>query len=122
MADYESGLRALEELAAREPDTFKQAESDLNEAGTRFQIRDCLISDVLCWSKSNIKVEHHDESGYSDYEMGTPSALLVEAKKEGTHFTIPSGWSKSTASLRTLFSSSEDIEGAVKQAIDYSVQ
>ena len=122
MSDYESGRQALEMLAEEETGVSEQGESTRNEASTRYHIIDLLLTDVLCWHKSNVKVERHEESGYSDYELGTPPTLLLEAKKEGIHFSLPAGWDKETAKLETLFSASEDTQKAVKQAIDYAVQ
>ena len=122
MADYESGRQALQRLADMEISDSEQVESARNEASTRYHIIDLLVTDVLCWHKSAVNVERHEDSGYSDYELGSAPSLLLEAKKEGVHFSLPAGWDKETAKLETLFSASEDIEKAVKQAIDYAVQ
>ena len=122
MADYESGREALQKLADVELGDSQQIESARNEASTRYHIIDLLVTDVLCWHKSAVKVERHEDSGYSDYELGSPSSLLLEAKKEGVHFSLPAGWDKEIARLETLFSASEDTKKAVQQAIDYAVQ
>jgi hypothetical protein len=97
MADYESGRQALQRLADMEISDSQQVESARNEASTRYHIIDLLVTDVLCWDKSAVNVERHEDSGYSDYELGSPPSLLLEAKKEGAHFSLPAGWDKETA-------------------------
>src|SRR5256885_1745570 len=119
MADYEMGRDALQNLISRESGSLEESLSSRNEASTRFHVINELIEDVLRWPKSAVKVEHHDESGYSDYELGAPSSVLIEAKREGITFVLPAGWNKSTARLETLFSSSSEIEASVRQALDY---
>src|SRR5438270_10708688 len=57
------------------------------------------LEDVLRWPKSAVKVEHHDESGHSDYELGSPSSVVIEAKREGITFVLPTGWDKPIARL-----------------------
>lgn len=121
MADYELGRDALRRLISRESASDQETQFSRNEASTRFHIINELLEDVLQWPKSAIKVEHHYESGYSDYELGVPSSLLLEAKKEGITFELPSGWEKPIARLETLFSSSPDIETATRQALDYGL-
>lgn len=105
MANYESGREALNQLIAD-----RSGLAGLNEAATRFQLIDFLLEKVLGWEKASTNVEVHREGGYSDYELGMPPALLVEAKREGVHFTLPAGWDKSTAKLDTLYSASDEIE------------
>src|SRR5436190_9949878 len=122
MADYELGRDALQNLISRESASLEEGQSSRNEASTRFHVINELIEYVLRWPKSAVKVEHHDESGYSDYELGAPSSVVLEAKREGITFVLPVGWDKPTARLETLFSSSPDIEAAVRQALDYALQ
>jgi hypothetical protein len=121
MADYELGRDALQRLILRESASVQERPFSRNEASTRFHVINELIEDVLQWPKSATKVEHHDDSGYSDYELGVPSSLLVEAKREGITFELPSGWDKPVARLDTLFSNSADIEAATRQALDYGL-
>lgn len=85
MADYESGRDALRRLISTESASVQETQFSRNEASTRFHIINGLLEDVLQWPKSAIKVEHHDESGYSDYELGVPSSLLLEAKEKVSH-------------------------------------
>src|SRR5258708_6166672 len=114
MADYELGRDALQNLISQESASMKDGQSSRNEASTRFHVINELIEDVLRWPKSAVRVEHHDESGYSDYELGAPSSVLIEAKREGITFVLPAGWEKPTARLETLFSSSSEIEDSVR--------
>jgi hypothetical protein len=66
---------------------------DLNEADTRHRIIDFIIHDFLAWPKNRVNVEQHVASGYIDYVLvrstGEP-IILVEAKREGMFFSLPS--------------------------------
>ena len=120
MADYEIGREILERLAQEfERDSESAGRRNRNEASTRFHIIDALLNDVLGWPKATTRVEKHQDRGFSDYELGDPPALLVEAKREGMHFSLPVGWTNPKAKLETLFSSAPDVKGAVGQAIQY---
>lgn len=118
MSDYESGQRALLALIA---DPAAQHDLARNEASTRFHIIDHIVRDVLTWPDSLIKVEEHGPSGYTDYELGDPPLLVIEAKREKRAFEMPSGWSKPTCKLATVMDISGDMADAVRQALDYAL-
>ena len=122
MADFESGKQALQKLLETGSSGDSTHPTDRNEASTRFHMIDHLLVEVLGWSSQHIEVEHHEKSGYSDYELGYPPSFLVEAKREGVHFSIPAGWTRDVVKLDTLFSVSEDTKKAIHQALNYALQ
>lgn len=120
MKDYESGRNSLDKIIKEQYDSSgNKIVVNFNEAETRFHIIDSILTEALGWSKSEITVEKHLEIGYSDYEMGKPPLLLVEAKRESNHFTLPVGFNKQTTKIETLLSLSKNIEDAILQAINY---
>lgn len=93
-----------------------------NEAQTRFDLIDRLVT-ALGWSPPDVRVEVHQSGTYSDYELGTPAArLLIEAKREGNYFTLPSGWTDRIAKLTTVSSGSPAIADAIDQAMSYALK
>ena len=94
---------------------------DRNEAQTRFDIIDKVLLDCLDWSREETKVERSFDGKYTDYELGRKKLAVVEAKKEGLSFKIPSGTIKNNKiKLSTLFSlEKSNIKEAVIQAKDY---
>jgi hypothetical protein len=122
MADFESGRQALQTLLSTQLPAHGEAGPDRNEASTKYHVIDPLLSDVLGWPTSLIEVERHEESGFSDYELGSPPSLLIEAKREGVYFSVPAGWAREVAKLETLFAASKEVEKAVRQAMDYALQ
>lgn len=100
----------------------------LNEADTRAQVIDTILEDVLDWPKASIKRETHVHAGFADYLLHTAAgqvALVVEAKKEGTHFALPKIYSSSKGtpelvSIRTLLTDSA-IKAAIQQVREYCV-
>lgn len=119
MGDYEAGLEHLKQLIGCVSETG--ATGTMNEANTRFHLIDRLIEDVLQWPRASTKVEVRFQGTYSDYEIGSPATtLLIEAKREGTHFQLPSGWSKNVAQLPTLSAQGQLIAEAVNQAMGYA--
>lgn len=118
--DYESGKQALQELIAWAGDHSDHSDTTRNEASTRFHLIDRVVEEVLGWEKSAIAVERHHEGTYSDYELGSAAKyLLLEAKREGHHFTLPSGWSKPTIKISDLSTIAPDAKVAIEQAARY---
>lgn len=116
MSDYESGKAAI--ITLNEQFGSDNAHA-LNEAETRFQILDRILSEALCWPRSSIHVEKHMDGQYSDYELGNPVVLLIEAKRESVRFELPIGWNKPTAKIETLYELSDEIGSAISQALEY---
>lgn len=94
--------------------TFKEAECT-NEAETRFHFIDELLTDCLGWDRSLIHVERHDSGEYTDYELGNPRCLILEAKKEGIYFEVPAREKKKIISLLPAIC---DLSKSAKTAIE----
>lgn len=117
VVEMASGIDAIKRLAASIPLDCEA----LNEADTRHQIIDRLIHECLGWSRSEVRLERQMEGDYSDYELGTPPRVLIEAKRAGKSFVIPAEETKPGAlrSLRSLISASKEFALAFNQACDY---
>lgn len=101
------------------------SEQDLNEADTRFQLIDRLLSEVLGWPKSAFRLEKSTAEGFSDYILLRPNrvpAIIVEAKREGTYFEIPPNFNHGKlyreVRVKALLSST-DLAAALLQAQRY---
>ena len=89
MQTYEGGRAALEKLIEHS----KSISADANEATVRFQLIDQLVTEVLGWQKGDVQVEKHNRGDYTDYECGSPTSVIIEAKRSSTHFQVPAGFS-----------------------------
>ena len=119
MSDYESGQRALLALIG---EVSARPNLDRNEASTRFHIIDHIVRDALTWPDQLIRVEEHGPDGYTDYELGDPPMLVIEAKREGSAFEMPAGWDKPTCKLSTISQISPAMNDAIKQALKYAME
>ena len=88
-----------------------------NEAQVRFHIIDRILEDCFNW-KGDIEVEKFEtDNGFTDYELGKPRRLVVEAKREGIIFEIPAGLTKQhTMPIKSLIISNKEIKDAIEQA------
>jgi hypothetical protein len=118
MHKIDEGHKALESISR----TFGQLDlADASEAQTRFHVIDHVLKDVLGWGDADITVEDRvTEDGkttYADYTISTVSVkLLVEAKKAGAAFSLPTR--RSTLKLGGVLSEGE-VGEAIRQARDY---
>ena len=98
-------------------------EENLNEATTRFRYIDRIFQECLNWDTKNITTEEHSTSdgNYVDYIFTNPRRILiVEAKREGVHFDIPSAKNNRVIySLPHLLESSPSLKKAVEQVFGY---
>ncbi|MDP1768368.1 MAG: hypothetical protein Q8L74_06125 [Nitrospirota bacterium] len=55
------------------------------EEDARFRMIDLILTDVLCWQRSEVRVNLHSESGFADYliRQGEKNWMVIEAKKTG---------------------------------------
>ena len=114
--DMSTGGEALKALIASMP---PEALS-WNEADTRHRFIDVLIHDVLGWDRSASHLERHEGGDYSDYELGTPPEVVIEAKRAGVSFEIPhEGTTSVVRSIRSLTAMSRDFKVAFDQAVSY---
>ena len=115
MDPYASGKAKLQELAKE----FADAEP-MNEATTRLRIINALLTDCLGWSVQDIDAEKHHAGDFVDYAVGRPATeMIVEAKREGLHFSLPAGISgRRNVQLATL-SQDKNTKEAIDQVLKY---
>lgn len=107
---YQQAKTNLKDLISR----FQEGNC-INEAETRFHFIDELLTTCLGWDKDLIHVEMHENGEYADYEIGHPRCLILEAKKEGAGFEIPS---RSKKKLLSSIPAICDLSKSAKQAIE----
>lgn len=79
----------------------KFGNSNLNEADTRFQIIDSLLTDILKWPKDTITTEKYIDGNRADYVLRGKNdrpLLIIESKRNGVYFELPK-----TANRKELF-------------------
>lgn len=113
LAEGQSALEAL--LVSMPTDT-----AELNEADTRHRFIDCLIHDCLAWDRSWTHLEREFDGEKSDYELGKPPEIVIEAKRASITFTIPEDPTQNILrSLRSLCLASKPFKSAFEQAASY---
>ncbi|CAI1139852.1 hypothetical protein [Serratia ficaria] len=91
-----------------------------NEAQTRHHLINKIISDVFAWPEGSIEVEGYEQKTFTDYELGKPRQVIIEAKREGRLFEIPAGISvKNIIDIPSLLSSNADLSDAIRQVQNY---
>jgi GTPase SAR1 family protein len=114
--DMSTGETALIDLISSMPVDSKT----WNEADTRHHFIDILIHEVLGWGREVTSLERHEGGEYSDYELGKPPEVVIEAKRAGVGFEIPhEGTASIVRSIRSLTSMSKEFKAAFEQAISY---
>jgi len=95
-------------------------EYNRNEATTRLHLIDRLLFECLGWKREDCIAEEAYSKEYTDYSLYSAwRSLIIEAKKEGVYFELPSGYSELEYSLKSLCKDNSDISSAVKQAMNY---
>ena len=84
MIDFETGQKNLEKLIAKYSEIGVR-----NEAETRFHFIDMFLTDCLGWERNAIPVEKYMNGERSDYELGNPTSIILEAKRDSIVFEIP---------------------------------
>lgn len=119
----------LHDLAAGETalggllDNLAAETTDLNEADTRHRFIDVLIHDCLAWDRSWTHLERYANGEYSDYELGKPPEIVIEAKRAGNTFVVPSeGPQNIVRSIRSLCAASKDFKAAFDQVVSYCLK
>lgn len=85
-------------------------QEDLSESDTRSKIIDKILIEVLGWEEVNIEREGHVESGYYDYKLAFPGfRCLLEAKRNFSQFSLPSGYGNRKVTLSTLLTQNESV-------------
>jgi hypothetical protein len=112
--ESERNLQALLDwYAKREPST-------LNEATTRLHLVDRLFFECLGWQREDCTAEERLDARYIDYSFRCPQCLfIVEAKREGVHFELPTGSRNLTREIRFFAKHHPDVFDAIRQAMEY---
>ncbi len=116
-ADFELAKSEMAKLVAWA--TRNNVELKRNEADTRLHLVDQLIFNCLGWSREDCHAEERFEGKYTDYALLSPRRLVLEAKREGSYFELPAGFSKRICKLSTAIEGNREIESAVRQALGY---
>ena len=117
---YEDGKQALDQLITWYDE--QPSDADRNEATTRLHLINALLMDVLGWPKEEIEAEESYDGEYVDYSLGRPvTRMIVEAKREGSHFTIPVGITSLIHRLTSLTDGKDGkaLKAALQQAAGY---
>lgn len=113
-----AGDRRLREIVA---EYQKIESSNRNEAETRFQLIDQLLTECLGWPRDCIHVEVHQDGKYTDYELGKPRQVICEAKREGKVFELPVDPNKKIISdLPSIMLLDENLKKAIIQVQSYA--
>lgn len=118
--DLKDGKTALTQLMHE----LRSQQNDLNEADTRHRILDRIIHECLGWDRTHTRVERRLNGEYSDYELGSPPKVLIEAKRSGQYFDIPIEANKHgiVRSLMSICALSKEFQSAFKQAHRYCAE
>lgn len=93
--------------------------SDMNEADTRFHIIDKVLQS-LGWLNTSFKLEKYHNGDYTDYELGNPRKIIIEAKRTSETFTLPPNpKNKNILPLKDLIMSSQACNEVFLQAQNY---
>ncbi|WP_275922563.1 hypothetical protein [Burkholderia sola] len=115
-----SDLAAGEEALALLLKDTKDGIADLNEADTRHRFIDRLIHECLGWDRAETHLERRYNGEYSDYELGKPPQIVIEAKRAGKYFDIPAEVNGGIIrSIRSLTLMSSEFQAAFSQAQKY---
>jgi hypothetical protein len=91
-----------------------------NEATTRLHLIDELFFRCLGWMKDDALLETPHGGEYADYTFSTfRSVLIVEAKREGNYFELPTGISHLEYSIPSLIRDYSGLKPAILQAAGY---
>jgi len=94
--------------------------STINEANTRFRFIDGLLIDCLNWERTDISCEDNYEGDYTDYILSLfRSVAVVEAKRSGNHFELPTGKQNLFQPLKSVYKDNKNIKIAVDQIMGY---
>ena len=111
---------ALQALREHADELSHWQNSDLNESDTRSKIIDTLLLQVLGWDEASIRREVRTANGgYSDYVVQNErTAFVLEAKRAGHYFEMPTLASREAARNGVL-AQSRELKAALDQVVTY---
>ena len=89
-----------------------------NEAEVRFHFIDEFLEKCLLWSRHEIVVEKYEDGGRTDYELGKPRQVIVEAKKDSIDFNIPCN-RDGLIQIKQLIDHSKEAKSTIEQVQTY---
>ena len=103
---------------------YKKNKGTRNEATTRLHLIDCIFFECLGWDKrADCITEERYDGNYTDYTFVYPRrVLIVEAKKEGMYFDVPSDLSNGIYKIKTLEKDVPNLGKAIDQVANYCQQ
>lgn len=115
--NYDENYEHLVQLAEYWKNT---SDRDRNEATTRLQLIDRLLFECLGWHEDDVTAEDRLNDEYTDYTLQLPRPLLIlEAKRDGTSFSIPTEKTNLEYSLPSLLRDCSNLRAAIKQVAEY---
>lgn len=115
-SDFERRAALLSELVVE----LEETQPNLNESTTRTRIIDVLLFDALGWPRNQCTTEEPLDGTYTDYSLGAPATqLIVEAKRVGTYFALPSTTGPLVVRLKSLTTGNQELQSAISQAKAY---
>ncbi len=121
MSDYERSAEALTKLIG---DVGYEPDPTYSEADTRAKLLDRILREVLCWPEdgNNVRREEHIHEGYIDYKLRAGvNGLIVEAKKVGKTFIVPTGTRfGGKLSVKNLLQKQKDLREMYDQVTTYA--
>ena len=121
MSEYESAAEAFRRLV---DDFGPEPNPSFSESDTRAKIIDAILNNVLGWPETDDRVrrEEHVHHGYLDYHLRSATrGLVLEAKKSGRRFTLPTGLTfGKSVSVKNLLQMEDELEKMYNQVVGYS--
>jgi len=91
-----------------------------NEATTRLHLIDQIFFRCLGWLHEDCAAEESEEGTFADYIFSNPRrCLIVEAKREGIYFEVPTGFDGIEYKLESLCKDNIDFKKAIDQVMMY---
>ena len=91
-----------------------------NEATTRLHLIDTVLYECLGWNREDIQAEEPYDDEYADYTIYNPRRIMiVEAKRDGIYFEIPTTKDSLEYSIQSLIRDSGKLKEAIEQAMGY---
>jgi hypothetical protein len=118
--DADLALKRLSDIA----DEFSSFISDkdrASETDTRVKLIDRVLKEVCAWPEAELSREDHVHSGYTDYQLKVRRLpyVVVEAKREGVSFVLPSGMASRSPTLDGALVTDRQVKEAVQQVRQY---
>lgn len=114
MKHIQNYIQAIDELKK----LFEKYADYENEAEVRFHFIDEFLEKCLLWRKDEIIVEKYEDGSRTDYELGQPRQVIVEAKKDSIDFNIPCN-RDGLVQIRQLIDHSKEAKSTIEQVQTY---